>query len=151
MNNLVLSTKDKQEKALLSIQVVWLIMWILIGIICIFFGSSILNNFSGDEKTVGYVFHVIGFVCFIMCAFPLMKIISYPKTYIDIFDDHVEGMGLTPGLNSKVLNFNAKIDQISSVSNENGIITIIVGVSTFKILTTREIAPKVLNTINSTK
>lgn len=117
MNKAIISTKGT-TKALAISALVTFGMGLAFFIGALFFVVSKINSYpsyildrvGGKLFGIVAVFGVLLIVDMLIAAAPLLR----SKTYVDVFEDHLEGMGMQQGL--KLINFKLSNDKIVNVT-----------------------------------
>lgn len=89
---------------------------IFIGILCFVvnkinsYPSYVMNRVSGKLFGVVAILGVLLIVDMLIAAVPILK----SKTYVEVFENHMEGMGMQQGL--KLMNFKLSNEKITNVT-----------------------------------
>lgn len=106
---------------------------------------STKNRYNGTNYIIPLVIYVIGMVLFFyqfphvlkspvgyVITFGVMSLFIYPftrsmqikKSYIEIYEDHIEGVSIPDKNNSMSCTFNLEYEQISNIEIQTGILKI---------------------------
>jgi len=101
MNNLIISKKCKKP----GIAVFFIVLFIAVGAITLLTNTGKPFAASDAEETMYYLSTVgLPILCLAGAAFMLACISRYSKSYIKVYDDHIEGVGVNNGFMGKLGN-----------------------------------------------
>ncbi len=141
MKKAILSTRKtdtKRTTAAIAMSIIMCIMGIVVIAFYVFAADYIFDNSMIFILFLGLFVIADGIVMIAINCF-------YAKTYIDIFEDRIEGKGLQ---GMSLMDFNIKMDRIVNISVENMFIYIHTASGKYKIRTSKDTATKVFSYLN---
>lgn len=142
MNNMIISTEGSL-KGFKVAQLISSIIYLLLGVFAFSLGLAI-NSVTGNPAYIMLI--IIGVLSVVLGFVTLITSTARSRTYINIYDSKVEGVGMQ---GSRVVSFNLQYSQINSISTEKDWIHMHTTVGTFKMLTKRELANQIRDYYNS--
>ena len=101
MNNLIISKKCKFP----GIAVFFILLFVAIGAMTLLTNTGKPFNASDTEEMMYYLSTVgLPILCLLVSALMLGCIARYSKSYIEVYDDHIEGIGVNHGFFGKLGN-----------------------------------------------
>lgn len=141
MNDIIISTMGSLKGYKVA-QLVSSIIYLLLGLFAFFLGLA-MKAVTGNSAN--YLLIIIGIVTVVLGFVSLATSTARSRTYINIYLDKVEGVGMQ---GSGVVSFNVQYSQIYSISTDRDWVHVHTNIGTFKILTRRELANQILGYYN---
>ena len=142
MNSAIISTEGSLKSFKVA-QFICSIIYLILGVFVFCLGLA-LSSFTGNPACVMLI--IVGILTVVLGFVTLITTKARSRTYIKIYADKVEGVGMQ---GSRVASFNLQYSQINSISNEKDWIHIHTAVGSFKVLTKRELSNQIVNYFNS--